>query len=230
MKAAATVVFLKTEGDGDSPKETRAAPPPDVSAEIRRSARRPKGENNFTAVKKLAKEKEVSERISQLVLARIVQVASFGRRVTNVSCMDKHNFEPGIESVLSRSLQAFELRLPASPEAPGRARRSLEAVDHGAPPETLQAIALLVSELVTNSVRHAKLSPRDTIGLSFRAGEGFIRIEVSDAGDGFERPSHPAPCPDGSGGWGLCFVDEVADAWGAGRVGGRFRVWAEARW
>jgi anti-sigma regulatory factor (Ser/Thr protein kinase) len=103
--------------------------------------------------------------------------------------------------------------LPADATAPARARgvvngRVLNHVD----PAVREMIALLVSEIVTNSIRHAGLTGEDEIECRLEEGE-TIHVEVWDPGPGY--PGGPvAPRPDGSGGWGLMIVDQVATRWG----------------
>lgn len=90
---------------------------------------------------------------------------------------------------------------------------------------------LLVSELVTNSVRHAGLPAEASIEFSVRASVETLMIEVADAGRGFD---HHAPVPPlavagavAASGWGLFLVDRIADRWGAAQVDGETRVWFE---
>ena len=75
-------------------------------------------------------------------------------------------------------------------------------------------VALLVSELVTNSVRHAGARSGEPIGLHVAAWPRRVRVEVSDPGGGF-APREPRPRADGASGWGLYLVDRLADRWGA---------------
>ena len=77
----------------------------------------------------------------------------------------------------------------------------------------LEALRLLVSELVTNSVRHAGLGERGCIQLSVRVSDGVVYAVVSNPGKYFDaRPVRPAP--EQTSGWGLYLVDQVATRWG----------------
>ncbi|GAA2112357.1 ATP-binding protein [Streptomyces synnematoformans] len=80
---------------------------------------------------------------------------------------------------------------------------------------------LVVSELVTNAVVHARVRGREVLTRFVRL-DGGVRIEVHDASD-----VRPVPrAPDGSGGFGLLLVEEFADRWGvAERAIGKI-VWA----
>jgi serine/threonine-protein kinase RsbW len=87
------------------------------------------------------------------------------------------------------------------------------------PSEKLEDIRLVVSELVTNSILHARLSFDDKISLRVTVSDGAVRGSVCDPGPGFMMPAEPAPRPDLSGGWGLPIVETISDRWGVKRNG-----------
>lgn len=78
-------------------------------------------------------------------------------------------------------------------------------------------VVLVVSELVSNSVRHSESTEID---LTVRAEDGHIRVEVSDDGPGFTPDA-----PRGEG-MGLAIVERLSERWGL-VSGERFTVWAE---
>ena len=119
----------------------------------------------------------------------------------------------------------LDVRLSAGRHAPAEARRSLDLVP-GLDPETLERVRLLVSELVTNSVRHAGLGIEDPVHLRVESAPGRVRIEVTDPGPGFEPPPVPRPDPQRTSKWGLYLVNRIADRWGVSSDG-ESRVWAE---
>ena len=84
-------------------------------------------------------------------------------------------------------------------------------------------IRLLVTELVTNSVRHAEAQAVD---MRVKVTRDQVRLEVTDRGPGFEFEAREAG-QDLEGGWGLYLVDRLADRWGISNEGGTSRVWAE---
>jgi anti-sigma regulatory factor (Ser/Thr protein kinase) len=82
-------------------------------------------------------------------------------------------------------------------------------------------LALLVSELVTNSVRHAGLSAGDPIELELTSANGRVRVAVRDGGPGFD----PQTAVNGDGGLGLEIVAAVANEWGVERDADGCTVW-----
>ena len=107
------------------------------------------------------------------------------------------------------------------------ARLALSDIDEHVDESTAFDIRLLVSELVTNSVRHAQSGPEDSIHLRLMLREDCVRVEVADSGPGFDPPDHdPTAELARDSGWGLFFVTQLADRWGVDREGGG-RVWFE---
>ena len=119
----------------------------------------------------------------------------------------------------------LEIRLPASAEAPRHARHALERLAGDLSAEALENVRLLVSELVTNCIRHAGLDPNGWIELRVGASDSLIRVEVSDPGEGFE-PSPVALSIYSTSGWGLYLVERIADRWGVSVENGT-KVWFE---
>lgn len=118
----------------------------------------------------------------------------------------------------------IDLRLAPDIRAPEAARRSLETLRPSLDEGVVDGAILLVSELVTNSVRHAELGPEDTIALRVLTKPTALRVEVADPGPGFD----PAAVgdPDGDGGWGLWLLDRIATRWGTSDDDDS-RVWFE---
>jgi len=105
----------------------------------------------------------------------------------------------------------IERRLSVTPEAAAEARHALADIALAGGRE--RDVRLLVSELVTNAVRHANLAPGDVILLVIDVEDSVLRVEVHDPGGGF-IPRAPAPDPARPSGWGLYLVEELADRWG----------------
>jgi anti-sigma regulatory factor (Ser/Thr protein kinase) len=106
-----------------------------------------------------------------------------------------------------------ERRLPVSPEAASAARHALDDLGDAMSDARLRDVRLLVSEVVTNAVRHADLAAGDAIELVVELNGGALRVEVHDPGGGCV-PTAPAPDPTRPSGWGLYLVAELADRWG----------------
>ena len=123
-------------------------------------------------------------------------------------------------------MDELHLRLASDPRSVAEARRAVDDLD-GLAPEERADIALLISELVSNSVRHGA-GEDDTIDVRGYASSQMVRVEVSDSGEGFDPPDPPRPHLDADepGGWGLMLVDRLADRWGVTRDGGT-SVWFE---
>jgi anti-sigma regulatory factor (Ser/Thr protein kinase) len=119
---------------------------------------------------------------------------------------------PGREE--DRGLPAsMRLELMSGPGAVPAARRAIAGLAGHLGIGTLGDLRLLVSELVTNSVRHAGLESNDAIGLEISVSPQRVRVEVIDVGPGFDRRA-PEPRADRTGGYGLFLVDRLADRWG----------------
>jgi anti-sigma regulatory factor (Ser/Thr protein kinase) len=92
--------------------------------------------------------------------------------------------------------------------------------------EALERILLVMSELVTNSVRHAGLKPSQRIELELTVRSGRIDLDVIDPGSGFKPAAVRPGSEDGTHGWGLWLVDRLADRWGV-ESGLSTRAWGE---
>jgi serine/threonine-protein kinase RsbW len=119
------------------------------------------------------------------------------------------------------------LRLASTVRAPAEARGAVDRLAHRLRPEECEALQLLVSELVTNSVRHARLEGREWINVEIDLRPDAVRVTVSDPGPGFDPPSL-TPRPHDTSGWGLFLVERVADRWGV-HSDGPTEVWFELR-
>ena len=119
----------------------------------------------------------------------------------------------------------LELKLRATPDAPRDARHALDRLASDVPKDILDNVRLLVSELVTNCVRHAEIDPESWIELRVAPRESVLRVEVRDPGEGFQ----PAPVSlslYSTSGWGLYLVQQIADRWGVSVENGT-KVWFE---
>jgi anti-sigma regulatory factor (Ser/Thr protein kinase) len=122
----------------------------------------------------------------------------------------------------------IELTVPADPTAACEARHAVARcalVDAEREPTLL----LLVSELVSNSVRHAGMDDGEHIRVRAHTDEECAYVEVCDAGRSGRVPEKRAPNPEvlEPGGLGLFLVDQMADRWGVRRQEDQTCVWFE---
>jgi anti-sigma regulatory factor (Ser/Thr protein kinase) len=119
----------------------------------------------------------------------------------------------------------IDLRLNGGPEAPSKARRALGKLRGDLDPPLMETMRLLVTELVSNSVKHAKA---EAVSLRVLVGRQAVLVEVTDHGPGFQhRPRRRSDARDS--GWGLFLVERLAHRWGVGKDGPSTRVWFELR-
>jgi anti-sigma regulatory factor (Ser/Thr protein kinase) len=100
------------------------------------------------------------------------------------------------------------------PDAASRARAVInEELGRSVSGKVLDDATLLVSELVTNAIRHAPKAGTPEVELRLRLDADRIRVVVSDPGPGFVATPR-LPTASESSGWGLYLVDRIADRWG----------------
>lgn len=86
-------------------------------------------------------------------------------------------------------------------------------------------VELVLSELVSNSIRHASPLPDGTIRVHWKAKGDVVELEVSD-GSGETLPSVRRPAPWAPSGRGLRIVRGIAHEWGVVEDRGTVTVWA----
>jgi anti-sigma regulatory factor (Ser/Thr protein kinase) len=120
----------------------------------------------------------------------------------------------------------LSLRLDRGPDAAAKARRGLARLRGDLDAPLMETLRLLVTELVTNSVRHTGAR---TIELTVLVGSSSVRTEVTDAGPRFDPAKAGSPSNDHTG-WGLFLVERLAERWGVDKDGdGSKVVWFELR-
>jgi PAS domain S-box-containing protein len=133
--------------------------------------------------------------------------------------------EPGPLTAMS-GRSGFRMRIGGGPRAAGRARTELSRLRADLDAPLLETVRLLVTELVTNSVRHAGAAAVD---LAVLVARDRVRVEIANPGTTFEpeqRDSNQVT----EGGWGLFLVERLSDDWGVtSDAGGYQRVWFDIR-
>jgi serine/threonine-protein kinase RsbW len=99
-------------------------------------------------------------------------------------------------------------RFPNTPSSVTQARRFVQEHLAGTPQAVADTVAVMTSELATNSIRHAESEFEVNVDRSNRE----IRVEVTDEGSG--TPTVLSPDPTQPSGRGLFIVDKLADDWG----------------
>jgi anti-sigma regulatory factor (Ser/Thr protein kinase) len=120
----------------------------------------------------------------------------------------------------------FAFQLNGGSQAGIAARRAVVAGDSDLPGAVREDVLLLVTELVSNAVRHAGVGADGTLEVELRRWPQRVRVEVVDPGTDFRRIP-PRSSTDVPGGWGLVLVDRIAARWGVGRGPSRTCVWFE---
>jgi len=119
-----------------------------------------------------------------------------------------------------------ELRLPAESIAPALARAGMRGAAPPLSDRVAADLALLVTEVVANAVRHASSGPGDEIVVRLFAADP-LRVEVVDHGPGFDERPRPQPADGRTEGWGLYLLDSLASRWGVDIGDGATTVWFE---
>ena len=118
-------------------------------------------------------------------------------------------------------MEPHTLRLDPTEEAPRLARHAVQDLAFPNPPA--HDLTLALSELVTNSVRHARLDADAQIEVHLYRRSDSVRVEVCDSGRDFRIAVREG---DEAGGRGLMIVEALAEQWGI-RRNGQTCVWFE---
>lgn len=110
-----------------------------------------------------------------------------------------------------------------------RAARHAMAADlaaAGVPGDASQDAMLVLSELVTNAIKHAAPLPSGEITVRWQVRDDLLHIEITDGGGG-TRPQASVASLSSLGGRGLDIVRRVSAEWGVTQGQDSVTVWAE---
>lgn len=126
------------------------------------------------------------------------------------------------------------VELPHDLASASRLRREVveDLRDRAVPDDTVDDVALVLTELVSNAVRHGAPLTGGTLEASWHVGARSVHVEVRDAGDGPPGSDDGAvrltePDQDATGGRGLVIVEAMARTWGVRTSRDGAAVWAE---
>jgi anti-sigma regulatory factor (Ser/Thr protein kinase) len=127
----------------------------------------------------------------------------------------------------AQQLSCREVTLPATRPAASVARQATRAAMAAWRLSYLaDSAVLLVSELVTNAVKHAgSAAAAAATVLRLEYGGDWLRIEVHDTSPHAPRPRVPDWLDES--GFGLMLVDALAASWGVRQTAQGKAVWAE---
>lgn len=101
--------------------------------------------------------------------------------------------------------------VPGGTGAAGVARRLVLSVKAGLPGCIRHRMALLLSELVTNTIQYGGARSHETVEVRLCSSPELVRVEVYDPGANGAGPRHPV---EQDNEYGLLLLDRLADGWG----------------
>jgi anti-sigma regulatory factor (Ser/Thr protein kinase) len=136
--------------------------------------------------------------------------------------------QPPMPTLSSAAARVFGFNLRAGPLAASEARHAFAAADDSLSEEERQPILLLLTELVTNAVRHGEGADRPRgVAVKVMACDAGVGASVTNPGAAFEWHGRESDDPLEPGGYGLLLVDRMASRWGIERTAGSTTVWFE---
>jgi anti-sigma regulatory factor (Ser/Thr protein kinase) len=117
--------------------------------------------------------------------------------------------------------------LPHAPSSVSEVRRRLaaELLASGVYEDIADDAAVIVSELISNALRHARPLPSGDIRVAWSRQGDLIKLAVSDGG-AMTEPRRTRATLSSLGGRGLGIVETLADGWGVLHEDDGTTVWA----
>jgi anti-sigma regulatory factor (Ser/Thr protein kinase) len=112
------------------------------------------------------------------------------------------------------AIESVRRSLAPDRDAPAAARQTLDGFRGQLEEDVIERSALVVTEVVTNSVTHAGLTAAQPIDLNIQVLPACLRIEVTDEGSAGFDPVVTPPYPGQNSGRGFWMVDQLTDRWG----------------
>ena len=118
--------------------------------------------------------------------------------------------------------------LPYTAASVGAARRRVvtDLLSAGIFESAASDAAIVISELMTNALRHANPLPGAVIRVGWLLASDRVELEVSDGG-GPTVPVRGDPGQSATSGRGLGIVEKLSSRWGVRQDDGEMTVWAE---
>ncbi|RAY14920.1 ATP-binding protein [Actinomadura craniellae] len=120
--------------------------------------------------------------------------------------------------------------LPHAPSSVSIARKRLstELRGCGVFDSVIDDAAVIVSELLSNALRHARPLPSGQLRVTWSCNRETLELAVSDGG-AMTEPRRNRPALSSLGGRGLGIVETLAECWGVRHEDGATTVWAVLR-
>jgi len=118
--------------------------------------------------------------------------------------------------------------LPHAPSSVGQARHQLGADlrGHGVAEPAICDATVVLSELMSNAVRHARPMAGAQMRVAWTLSDGALELAVSDGGGPTQPRTERTPSASSPGGRGLGIVDHLSRRWGVRRDDLGTTVWA----
>ena len=125
---------------------------------------------------------------------------------------------------LDGQVPPVDIRVPLTAAAASTVRHAIaDALADRVADRAMADAQLILSELVTNSLRHAGLGSEAILQVAASVRDGMLRLEVADDGTSGTVVTRE---PSVAGGFGLNIVQMLAQTWGVERDS-RTTVWVE---